>query len=172
MSGGSGGAFANMTITNGKGEPLGTTGGGSGNTNTDTTAPKLSNGGAVRAGNMTATVTFTSSEAGSYYYSAVSVGSAVPTISTLGSGAACAAGVNTITGYLTSGAKDLYIKVKDAAGNVSDALKISVPAYESTQNTTPEPNETPEVTAPPSGSGGVVWLNPAFPGITITIGNH
>jgi uncharacterized surface anchored protein len=172
MSGGSGGAFANMTITNGKGEPLGTTGGGSGNTNTDTAAPKLSNGGAVRSGNMTATVTFTSSEAGSYYYSAVSVGSAVPAISTLGSGAACAAGVNTITVYLTSGAKDLYVKVKDAAGNVSDALKISVPAYEATQNTTPEPTETPEMINLPSVSGGVVWLNPDWREITITIGNH
>jgi hypothetical protein len=173
MSGGSGGAFANMTITNGKGEPIGVSGGGAA---TDTTAPKLSNGGAVRSGNMTASVTFTSSEAGGYYYSAVAVGSAIPTISTLGSGAACAAGVNTITVYLTSGAKDLYIKVKDTAGNVSDALKISVPAYQAEAETpavpVPEPNKTPEATAPPSGSGGVVWLNPDFAGITITIGNH
>jgi hypothetical protein len=173
MSGGSGGgAFANMTITNGKGEPISVSGGGSGGTNTDTTAPKLSNGGAVRSGNMTATVTFTSSEAGSYYYSAVTVGSAVPTISTLGSSAACTAGVNTVTIYTTSGAKDLYIKIKDAAGNVSGALKISVPAYEATQNTTPEPTETPEMINLPSVSGGVVWLHPDFAGITITIGNH
>jgi hypothetical protein len=177
MAGGSGGgAFANMIITNGKGEPIS----GTGSANADTTAPKLSGGSAVRAGNMTASVTFTSSEAGSYYYSAVSAGSAVPNISTLGSGQACTAGVNTATIYTTSGAKDLYIKVKDASGNVSEALKIDIPAHESAAQspvpetspapTAPEPGGTPEVT-PPS-SGGVVWRNPDFSGITIKIGNH
>jgi hypothetical protein len=174
--GNSGGAFGNMIITNGKGEPLGTAGNGSGNANTDTAAPKIGDGGAIRVGNLTATVTFTSSEAGSCYYSAVSVGSAVPTISTLGGGTACIAGVNTITVYMTSGAKDLYIKVKDAAGNVSDALKIHIPAYQAESASppapAPEPSETPEAAAPPSGSGGVVWLNPDFSGITIKIGNH
>jgi hypothetical protein len=172
MSGGNsnnngGGAFANMTITNGKGETLGSVGGAK-----DTTSPKLSNGSAVRTGNLTASVTFTSSEAGSYYYSAVAVDSAAPNILTLGSGLACIKGENTVTLYLTSGAKDLYIKVKDAAGNVSDAIKIEVPEYQSgetEQNPTPSPEpETPT----PSPSGGVVWLNPDFSNITIKIGNN
>jgi hypothetical protein len=165
-----GGAFANMTITNGKGETLGSVGGSK-----DTTAPKLSNGSAVRTGNLTASATFTSSEAGSFYYSAVAVGSAAPNILTLGSGQACIKGENTVSLYLTSGAKDLYIKVKDAAGNVSDALKIEVPAFQtnSGQSGETETSPTPEPEAPaPSPSGGVVWLNPEWSNITIKIGNQ
>jgi hypothetical protein len=170
MSTPGGGAFGNMTITNGNGEVIG--GGTGGNSQTDTTKPVLSAGNAVRSGNLTATVTFTSSEAGRYYSSAVAKGSSVPTISTLGNGTACAAGVNTVTIYMTSGAKDLYIKVKDAAGNVSDTLKIDVPAYaETPAQTTPAPEPSTEPTEPPSNNGGVVYQNPAFPSIKISFGN-
>jgi uncharacterized surface anchored protein len=171
LSAGQAGTFANMTITNGNGESLGGSSGG--NTQTDTTKPVLSAGSAVRSGSMTATVTFTSSEAGRYYFSAVVKGSAAPTVSTLGNGTACAAGVNTVTVYLTAGEKDLYIKVKDAAGNVSDVLKIDVPAYqaEASQTTDNEPSgETETPTEPPTSSGGVIYLNPDFK-ITVSFGN-
>jgi hypothetical protein len=60
----------------------------------------------------------------------------------------------------------VYIKVKDATGNVSGALKISVPAY-SVQTQSPAP--TPEPTAPESG--GILYQNPDFPGIKISFGN-
>jgi hypothetical protein len=125
---------------------------------------------------MTATVTFTSSEAGRYYYAYADSGANAPTVATSGIGANCVIGANTITVYLTSGAKDLYIKVKDAVGNVSDALKIHIPAYQaeaaSPSAPAPEPSQTPEAAAPPSSTGGVIWLNPDFPGVTIKIGNH
>jgi hypothetical protein len=176
MSTPGGGAFGNMTITNRNGETIsGASSGNGGNNVIDTAAPKLSNESAVRAGNMTAAVTFTSSEAGRYYYSAVAKGSSVPTISTLGSGTVCAAGENTVTIYMTSGAKDLYIKVKDAAGNVSDTLKIDVPAYAETPAASPSPSPGPEPSSesaePPANEGGVIYQNPAFPGIKISFGN-
>jgi hypothetical protein len=167
MAGGSGNPFGNMTITNGKGEPLG--GGTGGTSQTDTTAPALAAGEVNRKGNYSATVGFTSSEAGKYYAAYTASGGAVPGISTLGAGTACSAGLNTITVSLTSGAKDLYIKVKDAAGNVSDALKIAIPAYNAA---TPTPEPTAEPETPVSSSGGVIWLNPDFASITITIGNR
>jgi hypothetical protein len=174
MSASDGGAFANMTITNGNGDVIGVVTGG-GSTQTDTTKPVLSAGNAVRSGNMTASVTFTSSEAGRYYYSAVAKGSAVPTVSTLGNGTACAAGVNSITIHMTSGAKDLYIKVKDAAGNVSATLKIDVPAYQAETPPTPVPPDPPTEpndpqAGPPANEGGIIYQNPVFPGIKITFG--
>jgi 5-hydroxyisourate hydrolase-like protein (transthyretin family) len=178
MASGDGGAFGNMTITNGYGEPIGT------NPNTpatpsDTTAPALSFNSVTRIGNVSATVQFTSSEAGRYYYSVANDGANVPAIATGGTGAACVAGLNTITVYMTTGEKDLYIKVKDAAGNVSDALKIDVPAYVDAAQTpapppTPVPSE-PDISdpsaAPPSENGGIIYINPDFPGIVIIIGN-
>ncbi len=169
--GGSGNPFGNMTITNGKGETIG--GGSGGNTQTDTTAPVLSAGTATRTGNLTATVTFTSSEAGRYYTAYVNSGANAPNIATGGLGTSCAAGVNTVTVYLTGGAKDLYIKVKDAAGNVSGALKIAVPAY-SAQTPDPEPGAPPNFDDIVITGGTVVYLNPdpAFAGITITFGNQ
>jgi hypothetical protein len=119
-------------------------------------------------------VQFTSSEAGRYYYAVAAGGANAPTIATGGSGAACAAGENTITVYMTSGAKDVYIKVRDAGGNVSAALKISVPAYApSAQPETPAPTPEPE---PPDGApnenGGIVYQNPDFPSIVIKFGNY
>jgi hypothetical protein len=89
---------------------------------------------------------------------------------------------------MTSGAKDVYIKVKDADGNVSAALKISVPAYSppaqpAAPPDTPDtpPDTSTEADAPPDAppdfsgivitGGTVVYLNPAFSGITITFGN-
>jgi 5-hydroxyisourate hydrolase-like protein (transthyretin family) len=179
MSTGSGGAggtpsyFGNMTLTNGNGEVIG--GGNSGGTQTDTIAPKLTAGTVTRLGALTATVQFNSSEAGRYYTAYVSEGAAAPTVSTSGTGTACAAGLNTITVYITSGAKDLYIKVKDADGNVSDALKITIPAYNAQSGTTEPATETPSDTPDFSNiviSGGtVVYLNPLFSNITITFGN-
>ena len=85
------------------------------NPTVDTTAPKLSDGSATRDSATTATVKFTSDEAGTYYYAVVESNEAAPTIDTTGTG----------TG---AGAKDVYIVVRDAAGNVSQPLKITIPA--------------------------------------------
>lgn len=97
----------------------------------DITAPTLSAGSATRDSETAATVKFTSDEAGSYYYAVVESGVAAPTIDTSGEGTSCANGENAISLTTLSGmgAKDIYIVVKDAVGNVSQPLKIEIPAY-------------------------------------------
>ncbi|GHU87177.1 hypothetical protein FACS1894202_00910 [Clostridia bacterium] len=166
MASGNGGAFGNITITNGNGEVIGGNTGGT----TDTTAPKLTAGTVTRLGNYSATITFTSSEAGRYYTAYTASGGNAPIISALSYGTDCAAGANIITVSLTTGAKDFYIKVKDAAGNVSDALKIVIPAYSATAPT--ETPDTPDFSGITIQGGTVVYLNqsPEFAGITITFG--
>ena len=97
----------------------------------DTTDPTLSNGSATRDSATTATVKFTSDEAGEYYYAVVESGSDGPTIDTTGDGTTCISGTNTISisDLTDTAAKDIYIVAKDAAGNVSQSLKIEIPAY-------------------------------------------
>lgn len=97
----------------------------------DNTAPTLSAGSATRDSETAATVKFTSDEAGTYYYVVVESGETEPTIETTGAGTSCANGENAISLTTLSGmgAKDIYIVAKDAAGNVSQPLKITIPAY-------------------------------------------
>lgn len=61
----------------------------------------------------------------------LTVDTTAPTIDTTGTGTACASGANTIslTSLSGAGAKDIYIVAKDAVGNVSQPLKITIPAY-------------------------------------------
>lgn len=96
----------------------------------DTTDPTLSNGSATRDSETTATVKFISDEAGTYYYAVVESGDTAPTIDTTVAGTSCDTTEQTISlNNLTAGAKDIYIVAKDAAGNVSQSLKIEIPAY-------------------------------------------
>ena len=97
----------------------------------DTTAPTLSSGGATRQSDTAATVKFTSDKAGKYYYAVVDSGVVEPNITTTGAGTSCASGENilSLTNLSGTSAKDIYIVVKDAAGNVSQQLKITIPAY-------------------------------------------
>lgn len=96
----------------------------------DRTAPVLTAGAVSRTSDSAATVKFTSNEAGHYYYSVVEEGVTEPTVNTTGTGTACGTTEQTITlNSLVAGAKDIYIVVKDAAGNASSSLKINIPAY-------------------------------------------
>ena len=96
----------------------------------DTTAPTLTPGSATRDSETAAKVKFTSSEAGTYYYAVVESGDTAPTIDTTVAGTSCDTTEQTISlNNLTAGAKDIYIVAKDAAGNVSQSLKIEIPAY-------------------------------------------
>ena len=96
----------------------------------DTIAPALSGGTATRTSETTATVKFTSSEAGEYFYEVVESGATAPTINTTVTGTACVSGENTISidNLSDKSAKELYIVAKDAMGNVSQPLKIEIPA--------------------------------------------
>jgi LPXTG-motif cell wall-anchored protein/uncharacterized repeat protein (TIGR02543 family) len=96
----------------------------------DTTAPILTAGAASRISDTKATVTFTSNEAGQYYYAVVEKDADEPVIDTGGSGTVCDTTEQTITlDSLTPGAKDIYIVVKDAAGNISEKLKINIESF-------------------------------------------
>jgi uncharacterized repeat protein (TIGR02543 family) len=96
----------------------------------DTKPPALSAASAVRTSTSSATVRFTSNEAGSYYYRAVAPGAAAPTIDTSGAGRPLVASAQTLTlsGLTSPTARDLYLVGKDTLGNVSPSLKVVLPA--------------------------------------------
>ena len=99
-------------------------------------APTLSNGSATRTSKTGATVKFTSSEAGNYFYKVVDHGAAAPTVDTGNNGTSAVQGENTITlSNLTEDARDIYIVVVNASGGKSAALKVEIPAYGSGTDT-------------------------------------
>ena len=120
-------------------------------------APTLSNGSATRTSKTGATVKFTSSEAGNYFYKVVDHGAAVPTVDTSKNGTAAVQGENTITlSNLTEEARDIYIVVKNASGGESAALKVEIPAYGSGSETPDTGKFTISVNAP---KGGTITTN-------------
>lgn len=99
-------------------------------------APTLSGGFATRTSKTGATVKFTSSEAGNYFYKVVDHGAAAPTVDTSKNGTSAVQGENTITlSNLTEDARDIYIVVVNASGGKSAALKVEIPAYGSGTDT-------------------------------------
>ena len=120
-------------------------------------APTLSGGSATRSSKTAATVKFTSSEAGNYFYKVVDHGAAVPTVDTSKSGTAAVKGENTITlSNLTEDARDIYIVVVGAAGGESTALKVEIPAYGSGSETPDTGKFTITINAP---KGGTITTN-------------
>ena len=120
-------------------------------------APTLSNGSATRTSKTGATVKFTSSEAGNYFYKVVDHGAAVPTVDTSKSGTAAVKGENTITlSNLTEDARDIYIVVVGAAGGESAALKVEIPAYGSDTDTPDTGAYKISISAP---KGGTITTN-------------
>ncbi|QOX65186.1 S-layer homology domain-containing protein [Anoxybacterium hadale] len=104
----------------------GPTGGNTGG-QSDTVKPSLTSGPAVQIGENQASITFHSSEAGSYYYKVVDHNVSEPAISTSAEGTAFTTLTTAITVSIETVPKDIYIKVKDGAGNVSDSLCMVVP---------------------------------------------
>ena len=93
--------------------------------------PTLSDGSATRTSDKEATIKFTSSAAGHYYYKVVESGAAKPDIDTSKGGTNAVADVNTIElSNLTKDARDIYIVVKNAAGDVSEPLMVEIPAFD------------------------------------------
>lgn len=103
------------------------------------TAPKLTAGAITRTSDTEATVKFTSDKTGEYYYEVVEDGASAPTIDTSGAGIACDITETTITNPtgLNAGAKDIYIVVKDASGDISIPIKLDIPAYVAPDTTSP-----------------------------------
>jgi len=103
-----------------------------GGTVLDTTAPVLSAGSADRTASAVAAVSFSSDEAGTYYWQID--GAAPANAAALVNGGApsetLAVGENSqnYTG-LSDGAHTVYVAAKDGSGNVSNLLTITIPAY-------------------------------------------
>ena len=120
-------------------------------------APTLSNGSATRTSKTGATVKFTSSEAGNYFYKVVDHGAAVPTVDTSKNGTSAVQGENTITlSNLTEDARDIYIVVVSAAGGKSAPLKVEIPAYGSGTDTSETGAYKISISAP---KGGTITTN-------------
>ena len=120
-------------------------------------APTLSNGSATRTSKTGATVKFTSSEAGNYFYKVVDHGAAVPTVDTSKNGTSAVKGENTITlSNLTEDARDIYIVVVNASIGESAALKVEIPAYGSGSETPDTGKFTITINAP---KGGTITTN-------------
>ena len=119
-------------------------------------SPLLSNGSATRTSKTGATVKFTSSEAGTYYYKVVTHGAAAPTADEIMKSTThgtASAGETTITlSNLTEDARDIYIVVVNASGGESAALKVEIPAYGSGSETPDTGKFTISVNAPKGGT--------------------
>ncbi len=115
------------------------------------TTPVLEKVSVERTSDNAATVKFTSSMAGNYFYKVVAKGAAAPTVVTTRGGTTAVKGENTITlTNLSTGARDIYIVVKSLSNVECDPFKIEIPAYGSTE-TPDEGNFTITVNAPPTG---------------------
>lgn len=99
----------------------------------DFTAPVLSAGSVNRTSDTAATIGFTTDEAGTAYYLVLASGAAAPTGAAVKAGTSLGAvTAGAVTGKavnLTIGAKDIYVVVEDAAGNISSPLKIEAAEY-------------------------------------------
>ncbi|GHV32833.1 hypothetical protein FACS1894167_15790 [Synergistales bacterium] len=103
-------------------------------THADNTAPTLTDGAVVtRTSDTAATIVFTTNEAGTAYYLVVESGAAAPANTTVKGGtslgAVPASAVSDKAVVLAAGAKDIYVVVEDAAGNISNPLKIPAAVY-------------------------------------------
>lgn len=115
------------------------------------TTPVLEKVSVERTSDNAATVKFTSSMAGNYFYKVVAKGAAAPTVVTTRGGTTAVKGENTITlTNLSTGARDIYIVVKSLSNVECDPFKIEIPAYGSTE-TPDEGDFTITVNAPPTG---------------------
>ncbi|MCQ4936386.1 S-layer homology domain-containing protein [Anaerotignum propionicum] len=128
-----------MTLTvdaNGKGTVSGT-----GFSSDDSTSPVLSAGSVNRTSDTEGTIDFFSDEAGEAYYAVAEKDVAAPEKADIVSNGNPLGSVNGMaTGKaidLSAGAKDIYVVVKDAAGNISSPLKIEAAAYATTDSIAP-----------------------------------
>ena len=121
------------------------------------TTPVLEKVSVERTSDNAATVKFTSSMAGNYFYKVVDKGATAPTVNTTRGGTTAVKGENTITlTNLSTGARDIYIVVKSLSNVECDPFKIEIPAYGSTE-TPDEGDFTITVNAPPTG--GTITTN-------------
>ena len=123
-------------------------------------SPLLSNGSATRTSKTGATVKFTSSEAGNYFYKVVDHGATAPTadeiMKSTTKGTASTGEITFTLSNLTEDARDIYIVVVSAAGGESAPLKVEIPAYGSGSETPDTGAYKISISAP---KGGTITTN-------------
>ena len=123
-------------------------------------APALANGSATRTSKTGATVKFTSSEAGNYFYKVVDHGATAPTadeiMKSTTKGTASTGEITFTLSNLTEDARDIYIVVVSAAGGESAPLKVEIPAYGSGTDTPDTGAYKISISAP---KGGTITTN-------------
>lgn len=96
----------------------------------DTVKPALNSHKVNRTGDGEAEFSLSPSEDGAYYYARVPSGAAAPTVDTSGAGHAYSGSFTlSITGLTAGVSEDVYFVFRDAAGNCSDAFKVTIPAH-------------------------------------------
>ena len=96
------------------------------------TVPALSGGSVSRTSDTAATISFTTDEAGTAYYSVVDKDATAPTKEAVAARTSLGSVSGTVADKaitLTAGDKDIYVVVKNASDNISDPLKIAAAAY-------------------------------------------
>ena len=120
----------------------------------DTQKPTIKGEPSKRIDAKTAEFYFTSSEAGTYYYTVDHVNSGAPTAEQIADdknphgGCTNARTTIKLSDIADTNARKVYVVVRDKSGNLSDVFTITVPAY----SAQPTPTPTPAPTATPTSA--------------------
>ena len=122
----------------------------------DTQKPTIKGEPSKRIDAKTAEFYFTSSEAGTYYYTVDSVNSGAPTAEQIADdknphgGCTNARTTIKLSDIADTNARKVYVVLRDKSGNLSDVFTITVPAYSAQPTPTPTPAPTATPTSAPT----------------------
>ena len=122
----------------------------------DTQKPTIKGEPSKRIDAKTAEFYFTSSEAGTYYYTVDHVNSGAPTAEQIADDKNPHGGCTNVRTTITlkdiadTNARKVYVVVRDKSGNLSDVFTITVPAYSAQPTPTPTPAPTATPTSAPT----------------------
>lgn len=122
----------------------------------DTQKPTIKGEPSKRIDAKTAEFYFTSSEAGTYYYTVDHVNSGAPTAEQIANDKNPNGGCTNVRTIIKlkdiadTNARKVYVVVRDESGNLSDVFTITVPAYSAQPTPTPTPAPTAAPTSAPT----------------------
>ena len=122
----------------------------------DTQKPTIKGEPSKRIDAKTAEFYFTSSEAGTYYYTVDHVNSGAPTAEQIANdknphgGCTNARTTIKLSDIADTNARKVYVVVRDKSGNLSDVFTITIPAYSAQPTPTPTPAPTATPTSAPT----------------------
>lgn len=122
----------------------------------DTQKPTIKGEPSKRIDAKTAEFYFTSSEAGTYYYTVDHVNSGAPTAEQIANDKNPNGGCTNVRTTINlkdiadTNARKVYVVVRDESGNLSDVFTITIPAYSAQPTPTPTPAPTAAPTSAPT----------------------